>query len=65
MSHEQRIPAYSSYDEYCIDLQSSILAELTELSFDFAGNKKGLKIIGARMAELEKQIAVLKARSKP
>jgi hypothetical protein len=52
-------PTFSSYDAYCIAIQTSILHDYQELAYEFASDKKGLLIISRRIAELKKSIAAL------
>jgi hypothetical protein len=55
----REIPTFASYDAYCADLQTAILHDYQELAYEFASDKKGLRIISRRIAELEKSIAAL------
>ena len=48
--------------EKALHVQECLRDELAELSFEFAGNKAGLRILARRIAELDKTIPMLKAQ---
>lgn len=55
------IPTFNSSDEFCICLQGSLRDELMELVF-LMPRGKARTVVADRIRELEKQIAMLKAK---
>lgn len=56
---------FKTQDEYSLAIQEAVQSELAELAFEMAGNKKGLKLLANRIHELDRTIALLKARLRP